>query len=188
MRSSIFAALASIAALPAAADPETFTIDPNHTFPSWEVGHMGLSIQRGRFNRTMGKVTVDTAAKTGTAEIVIDASSLDTGHPKLGEHLRGEQYFNVEKFPTLAFKAAQFTFEGDKVRAVAGDFTMLGVTRPVTLTAVTFNCALNSLTKKKVCGGDFVGTLKRSEFGLTRSMTAVTDEVTLHVNFEAIKD
>jgi polyisoprenoid-binding protein YceI len=188
MRPMIYAVLASIAALPAAAEPESFTIDPNHTYPSWEVGHMGLSVQRGRFNRTTGKVTIDTAARTGSAEIVIDAASLDTGHPKLGEHLRGEGYFNVEKFPTLTFKARQFTFDGDKVRAVAGDFTMLGVTKPVALTATTFNCALNSMTKKKVCGGDFVGTLRRSDFGLTRSMTSVTDEVTLHVNFEAIRD
>lgn len=187
-RFTLAAVAAATLALPALAEPETYTIDPNHTFPSYEIGHMGISVQRGRFNKTSGKITIDTAARTGSAEVVIDAASIDTGHPRLGEHLRGEQYFNVAKFPNLVFKGNAFTFEGDKVKSVAGELTMLGVTRPLTLTANTFNCAPHPVTKKKVCGGDFTGTLKRSEFGMTRSIPSSPDEVTLHIGVEANKD
>lgn len=184
----IVALLCTALALPALAEVESFTIDPNHTFPSYEIGHMGVSIQRGRFTKTSGKITIDTAARTGSLEVVIDAASIDSSHPKLNEHLRGESYFNVEKFPTLVFKASQFAFEGDKVKSVAGELTMLGVSRPVTLTAATFNCIPHPLTKKKVCGGDFFATIKRSEWGITRSMASSPDEVTLKVSVEAMKD
>ena len=112
-----------------------------HTFPSFELSHLGYSIQRGRFNTTAGKITLDTAAKKGTADITIDAASVDTGFDKLEEHLRGEDFFNVAKHPTITFKGDKFTFEGDKVKSVAGNLTILGVTRPVTLTASYFNCA-----------------------------------------------
>jgi len=182
------AVLALALALPAAAEPETFTIDPNHTFPSWEITHFGVSVQRGRFNKTSGKISMDTAAKTGTAEVIIDASSVDTGQPKLGEHLRGPDFFDVARFPSLAFKGTSFVFDGEKVKSVAGDLTLLGVTKPVTLNTVTFNCATHPAAKKKFCGGDFVATIKRSDWGLSKFVPMISDEVTLHVNLEAIKD
>jgi polyisoprenoid-binding protein YceI len=69
------------AALPAAAESESFTLDPNHTFASFEYKHFGLSTQRGRFTKLTGKATVDTAAKTGNLDVVIDASSIDVGPP-----------------------------------------------------------------------------------------------------------
>lgn len=175
-------------AIPAAAEPESFTIDPNHTFPSWEVMHFGVSVQRGRFNKTTGKISIDPGAKAGSAEIVIDASTLDTGHPKLGEHLRGPDFFDVAKYPTLTFKGTAFTFDGEKVKSVAGDLTMRDVTKPVTLNAVTYNCGTHPAAKRKFCGGDFVATLKRSDWGLGKFAPAVADEVTLRVSLEAIKD
>ena len=83
-----FAALAT--ALPAAAAVETYTIDPRHTFPSFEVMHFGVSLQRGRFNKTSGTVKVDTEARQGSVEVTIDATSVDTGLDKLEEHVRDE--------------------------------------------------------------------------------------------------
>ena len=188
MKRTAFALALAIFALPALAEPETFTIDPNHTFPGWEVMHFGVSVQRGRFNKTSGKISVDTAAKTGSAEIVIDASSLDTGHPRLGEHLRGPDFFDAAKYPTLTFKGTGFTFDGDKVKSVAGELTMRDVTRPVTLNAVTYNCGTHPAAKKKFCGGDFVAAVRRSDWGLGKFVPAVADEVTLRVSLEAIKD
>ena len=72
-----FAAL--LTALPAAAELESYTLDPNHTFPSWEINHFGYSTQRGRFDKTSGRITLDTVAKKGSADIAIDTPSLDTG-------------------------------------------------------------------------------------------------------------
>ena len=184
-RLALLAALA--ATLPATAS-ETYSLDARHTFPSFEVNHLGFSIQRGRFNKTAGKITLDTAAKTGTADITIDAASVDTGLDKLEEHLRGEDFFNVAKYPTITFKGDRFAFDGDKVKSVSGNLTILGVTRPVTLTANYFNCADHPMAKKKACGGDFVTAIKRSDFGMKYALPAVADDVTLRIQVEAFKD
>jgi polyisoprenoid-binding protein YceI len=187
-RIALAAALAgALATLPAAA-AESFTLDTTHTFPSFELNHLGFSIQRGRFNKTSGKVTLDTAAKSGTADITIDTASIDTGYGKLEEHLRGEDFFNVAKYPTITFKSDRFAFEGDKVKSVSGNLTILGVTKPVTLTANYFNCADHPMTKKKACGGDFVTTIKRTDFGMKYGVPAVADDVTLRIQVEALKD
>jgi polyisoprenoid-binding protein YceI len=186
-RLALAAALAgAIASLPAAA--ENFSLDVTHTFPSFEVSHLGFSIQRGRFNKTSGKIMLDAAAKQGTADITIDTASVDTGYAKLEEHLRGEDFFNVAMYPTITFKSDKFTFEGDKVNSVSGNLTILGVTKPVTLTASYFNCADHPMAKKKACGGDFVTTVKRSEFGMKTFLPAVGDDITLRIQVEALKD
>lgn len=187
-----FASIASAAlvalALPALAEPESYTLDPNHTFPAFEIGHFGYSIQRGRFNKTTGKIALDTAARSGSAEVAIDAASISTGHPKLEEHLKSEDFFDAAKYPQLTFRSKAFRFEGDKVAAVDGELTMHGVTQPVSLKAEYFNCAIHPMSKKKVCGADFSATIKRSDFGIKTYIPALADEVKLRINVEAIKD
>lgn len=178
---------AALACAPAIA-AESYTIDSRHTFPSFEVPHLGVSLQRGRFNRTTGKVTIDPAANAGTAEIVIDAASIDTGLDKLEEHLRAEDFFNVAAHPTITFKGDRFAFEGENVKSVSGELTMLGVTRPVTFNATHFACAIHPMAKRKLCGGEFVATLKRSEFGMKYAIGMVADEVKLRIQVEAFKD
>ncbi len=178
----------ALATLPAVAAPESYSLDSRHTFPSFELNHLGFSIQRGRFNKTAGKITLDSAARKGTADITIDAASIDTGLDKLEEHLRGEDFFNVAKFPTITFKGDQFAFDGDKVKSVAGTLTILGVSKPVTLTAAYFHCADHPMTKKKACGGDFTTTIKRTDFGMKYAVPAVADDVTLRIQVEAFKD
>ena len=180
------AALAT--ALPSAAEVQTFTIDPAHTRPTYEVMHLGYSLQRGRFNKTSGKITFDTTAKQGSADVTIDATSIDSGVPKLDEHLKSEDFFNVAKNPTITFKSSNFAFDGERVKNVSGDLTMNGVTRPVTLTANLFQCAPNPMNKKPQCGGDFITTVKRSDFGMKYAIPALGDEVTLRIPVEAIKD
>lgn len=183
------AAVAALATtLPAFAAPETFTIDPGHTFPSFEVSHFGMSLQRGRFNKTTGKVTLDRAAKSGSVEVSIDAASVDTGHPKLEEHLRAADFFNVAAHPTITFKGSKLNFEGDKVKSVDGELTMLGVTKPVTLAAQNFNCGNHPMNKKVMCGAEFTTTIKRTEWGMKYAVPAVADDVLLRINVEAYKD
>lgn len=184
----ILASLAAAAAFPTLAAPESYSVDPRHTFPSFEVSHLGFSTQRGRFNKTTGKITLDREAKTGTVEIEIDAASVDSGLDKLEEHLRSEDFFNAAKYPTLTFKSTGMTFNSDKPASVTGDFTMLGVTRPVTLTVHAFNCGVHPINKKDVCGADVSATIKRSEFGMTKYVPGVSDEVKLQIQVEAFKD
>jgi polyisoprenoid-binding protein YceI len=188
MKRVIFSAAALLAALPAAAELETFTVDPRHTFPSYEVGHLGYSFQRGRFNRTSGKITLDTAARQGSAEIAIDTASVSTGLEKLEEHLRSEDFLNAAKFPQLTFKSTSLSFDGDKVRKASGDLTIAGITRPVVFDVTYFNCGIHAMTKRKICGADMSTTVKRSEFGMKYGLPALADDVLLRVNVEAIKD
>lgn len=187
MKKTLFAMLAAAVAAPALA-AESYSVDPRHTFPSFEVSHLGFSTQRGRFNKTSGKIVLDRQAKTGSVDIVIEAASVDTGLDKLEEHMRGEDFFNAEKFPTLTFKSRAVKFNGDKPSAVEGDFTMLGVTRPLTLAITAFNCGVHPINKKDVCGADAVATVRRSEFGMTKYVPGVGDDVKLFIQVEAFKD
>ncbi|HSD61312.1 MAG TPA: YceI family protein [Burkholderiales bacterium] len=187
MNKILLAILAASVAAPALA-AESYTLDSRHTYPSFEVNHLGFSTQRGRFNKTSGRIVLDRQAKTGSVDVVIEAASVDTGLDKLEEHLRGEEFFNAEKFPTLSFKSRAVTFSGDKPATVEGDFTLLGVTRPVTLTITAFNCGVHPLTRKDLCGADATATIKRSEFGMTKYVPGVGDEVKLSIQVEATKD
>src|SRR5882672_3974569 len=93
----VFAVMgASVPALAA----DTYTLDPNHSFPRFEINHFGFSTHRGQFNKTAGKLVLDRAAKTGSVEITVQTASIGTDDPKLEEHLRSPDFFNVEKFPT----------------------------------------------------------------------------------------
>jgi polyisoprenoid-binding protein YceI len=183
------AALAAmLTTLPAAAEIESYTVDPNHTFPAFEIGHFGYSFQRGRFNKTSGKITLDSARKMGSADIAIDTASVSTGHEKLEQHLRSEDFFNSTKYPQMTFKSSSLAFEGDKVASASGDLTLLGVTKPVTFKVDYFFCAPHPMTKKKVCGADLTATIKRSDYGMKTYLPVVADDVLLRVNVEAIKD
>lgn len=188
-RPAFIAAFAALmTALPAMAQVETYTIDPRHTFPSYEISHFGMSLQRGRFNKTAGKVTVDRAAKSGSVEVTIDVASIDTGLERLEEHIRSEDFLFAASHPTITFKGTQMTFDGDKVKSVSGDLTMRGVTRPVTLNATLFACGNHPVNKKPMCGGEFVAQVKRSEWGIVKYTSSLADDMTLRINVEAFKD
>ena len=180
----IAAALA--AALPVAAQ-ETYTVDAGHTVPAFEVKHLGMSTQRGLFTKASGKITIDRAAKKGTADITIDMNSVSTSVPKLNEHLKADDFFGAEKFPTATFKGNDFKFEGDKLVSVGGNLTLKGVTKPVTLTVTAFNCGTHPMNKKAMCGAEVTGTVKRSDFGMKYAVPAVGDDIKLVIQVEAFK-
>ena len=81
-----------------------------------------------------------------------------------------------------------FKFEGDKLASINGELTIKGVTKPVTLAVASFNCAPHPFTKKEVCGANASTTIKRSEFNAGKNVPAVSDEVTLNIVVEAIKE
>lgn len=167
---------------------DSYTIDPNHTFPVFEVNHLGFTTQRGRFNKSSGRITLDMAAKKGSVDLVVDTTSIDMGFPLWDEHMQAEGFFNTAKFPTMTFKSNQLIFDGDKVVAAEGEFTLLGVTRPLRLAVHGFKCGTNPITRKAMCGADISATLKRSEFGMTKYVPAISDEVKISSPVEAYKD
>lgn len=188
MKPTLAALLAVAVSAPALAAPVTYTIDPNHTYPTFEVDHLGYSIQRGRFNKSSGRITLDTAAHQGSVELSIDATSIDMGFAKWNENMRGENYFNTDAYPTITFRANQFTFDGDRPIAAHGQLTLLGITKPVTLTIQRFHCAPHPLFKRDTCGADITASLKRSEFGMTKYIPSIGDEVRLLISVEANRE
>ena len=179
---------AAFAALPALAEVETFNIDPRHTFPAYEIGHFGYSLQRGRFNKTQGKITLDTEAKSGTVEVAIDTASVSSGVDQLDERLRGEDFFDSARSPQMTFKAAELTFDGDRVRQARGTLTIRGISQPVTFEVTHFKCGINLTILRKVCGADMTAKIRRSDFDMKYGLPMLADEVLLRVNVEAIKD
>ena len=181
-------ALTAGASVAAIAAPETYAIDNNHTFPKFEYSHFGYSLQQSRFDKTSGKITIDRAAKTGSADITIDTKSVNTGFDVFNGHLKGDGFFEVEKFPTITYKASSFKFEGDKLAAIDGNLTVKGITKPVTLTLTGFNCMPHPMSRKDTCGANATAKVKRSEFNLAKYVPNVGDEVTLSIVVEAVKE
>ena len=181
-------ALTASLGIPAFAAPETYVIDGAHSFPSFSYTHLGFSTQQSKFDKTAGTVALDRAAKTGSLDVSIDATSVNTGSEVFNGHIKGEDYFNVEKFPAITFKSSNFKYDGDKVAAITGDLTIKGVTRPVTLAVTSFNCAPHPFTKKEMCGANASTKIKRSEFNAGKNAPAVSDEVTLNIVVEAVKE
>ena len=179
------ATLLAVCASSAFAD--TYNIDPSHTYPSFEADHMGLSVWRGKFDKTSGTVSLDRAAKTGTLDISIDAASIDFGFDKMNSHAKSAEMFNVEKFPTVSYKSKSLKFDGDKLVSVDGELTMLGVTKPVTLTVNKFKCIIHPRLKREVCGANAIAEFKRTDFGLNYATPAFAPEVKLAIQVEAIK-
>ena len=182
------AAIAGIA-LPALAAPENYTVDPTHTYPNIEFSHMGLSVWRGKFNKTSGKIVLDRAAKSGTVEITIDASSINFGLAAMDEKARSDDFFDTAKFPTASYKGT-IRFAGDKPRTVDGQITIRGITHPATLSINMFNCMPHPMLKKEVCGADAEGELNWSEYGMKMSQYGQGDagKVRLRIQVEALKD
>ncbi len=171
----------------ASAFAQTYNIDPNHTYPSFEADHMGISVWRGKFTKSSGTVTLDRAKKTGTANITIDASSIDFGNANLNEHAKGPDMFDVKKYPTAIYKGTSMKFDGDKPIAVEGEFTLHGVTKPLTLKINKFKCIIHPMLKREVCGADASADFKRTDFGISYGTPLFSPEVHLAIEVEAIK-
>jgi polyisoprenoid-binding protein YceI len=162
------AAISTVIAGPSIAAQTIYNIDPNHTYPSFEADHFGgVSVWRGKFTKSSGTVTIDREAKTGTVAVDIDPSAIDTGNSKLDEHLKGENFFNIAKYPTASYKGSTILFDGDKPIKVIGDLTLHGVTKPVNLTINSFKCFVNPILKREVCGADASGEFDRADFGVS---------------------
>jgi polyisoprenoid-binding protein YceI len=185
-------------ALPLAvtAAPESYTLDPYHSFLHFEVEHLnGMSRVRGRFDKVSGKITLDQTAKIASLDVTVPTAAISTGDNDKGsrsrsrdEHLRSPDFFNVTEFPTLTFKSTKVVFKGDMPTAIEGNATLLGVTKPLTLQVENFKCGPHPATKKAMCGGNASGTIKRSDFGMKFLIPVVGDEQKLWMGMESYKD
>ena len=176
----VFAAQAQPSAAP------SFTLDPTHTSVHFEVVHMGTSTLRGRFDKASGSVQFDPQAQQLDVGISVDTASVSSGVPLLDAQLRGSAMLAVDANPQAFFTARSARFEGSVPREVRGEFTLRGISQPLTLRALRWNCALNPRFRREVCGGDFEAFIDRSAFGITHSLPFVADRVRLLIQVEGI--
>jgi polyisoprenoid-binding protein YceI len=176
--------LALIFTSSAFAAPEIFYLDANHTYPRFSYTHMGYSTQLSRFDKTTGVVVLDSEAKTGSVDVTIDMTSVDTGSA-LNEHIQGKDFLDTAAYPTATFKSTSVKFDGDTPVAVNGNLTIKGVTKPVTLTVTSFKHALHPMMKRDAIGADASTMVKRSDFNMGKYAPLVGDEVAITIALEA---
>ncbi|SAK60724.1 YceI family protein [Caballeronia ptereochthonis] len=181
-------ALAASLSFSAFADVATYQFDPSHTYPAFEADHIGgLSVWRGKFDKSQGTVTLDRASRTGTVEVMTDIASVHTGSTKLDQELQSDQFFDASKFPEASYKGT-IRFKGDKPVSVVGNLTMHGVTKPLTLNIDSFKCMPHPMLKREVCGVDAVGEFDRGDFGVDFGKTyGFSMKTKLLISAEALK-
>lgn len=173
----------------AQAEPMKYTFDPLHTQIHFTVNHLGFSNSTGKFLKFDGSFLFDEAKPdSGSVAVTIDVNSLNMDDAVWEQHLKAADMFNVEQFPSMGFKSRKVEMTGAKTANMTGDLTLLGQTKPVTL-AVTLNkCGEHPMSKKQTCGFSATGTIKRSEWGMTKGIPMVGDDVQLRIEVEASSD
>ncbi len=189
MKIALPAALLTLAAGSALAAPVTYQVDPSHTYPSFEGDHFGgLSVWRGKFTKTAGTIVYDKDQGAGTVDITVDTTSIDFGMPKLDEHAQSADLFDVAKYPTATYKGTLVNFKNGAPTQVQGQFTLHGVTHPLTLTINSFKCIINPMSKKEVCGADAAGSFQRNDYGMSfGDKYGFKMDVKLQIQVEAIR-
>ena len=187
---AIVAAASALSAFSAGAfaAPETFNVEPTHTYPRFEYSHFGYSLQQSRFDKTTGSITLDKAARTGSVDVTIDTTSVNTGYPLFNQHIQGEDFFDTAKYPTITYKSTKVNFDGDKPATIEGNLTLKGVTKPVTLTVTSFQTMPHPMVKKDALGANAYTTVKRTDFNMGKNAPYVGDEVRIDIAIEAIKE
>ena len=174
------------------AEMARYDVDPDHSSIEFSVAHMVVSKTKGRFTDYKGFVEMDPEGlKIKAIEAMINTASVNTMHEKRDGHLKNEDFFNVEKYPTMTYKMKYSRKEGDNIIAI-GDLTMLGVTREVTLTG-KFNGLVKDPGGNTRAGFTAEGKLNRKDFGMNWSKLldsggmVVGDDITLKLEIECIK-
>jgi len=179
-------ALVTVAAASALAAPVAYTVDSSHTFPRFSYSHLGFSTQLSTFSKTTGTVVFDAQAKTGSVDIVIDTTTVNTGSTDFNGHIQGEDFLDTAKFPTATFKSSKVVFAGDKPASIEGQLTIKGVSKPVTLTVTSFQAVPHPMMKVPALGANAFVTIKRTEFNAGKYAPYVGDEVRIDIAIEAL--
>jgi len=181
--------IAMIGASVAKAEAVHYTLDPAHTYPSFEADHFGVSTWRGKMNHSSGTVTLDRAAHRGNVDVSIDLKSIDFGLEALNSWAVGAEFFNTAQFPAATFTGKFSKFNGDVPTEIDGQLTLHGVTRPLTLTLASFACKPHPMLKRELCGADAFGNFQRDQFGLAAGKDyGFKMDVALRIQVEALKD
>jgi polyisoprenoid-binding protein YceI len=180
-----------LCAAPPAASAEAvrYTLDPEHTFASFEADHLGISTWRGKFERSRGTVVLDRAARRGTVEAEVETASVAFGLAAMDEKARSAELFDAARFPVARFRAQLTGFVDGAPTQAVGTLELHGVTQPLTLQIRSLRCIPHPLHQRELCGADLAGTLQRDAFGIDAGKDYGFDmAVPLQVQVEALRD
>jgi polyisoprenoid-binding protein YceI len=166
---------------------DKYTLDNSHSYVDWKISHFGFSSPSGKWMAD-GTLELDQAKpQDSKVDVTINVANVITGIPKLDEHLKGEDFFDVAKYPTATFVSKKIVMTGKETAKVEGMLTLRGVTKPVTLDVKLNKAAVSPITNKMTAGFTATANIKRSEFGMTTYLPGLGDEVKLNIEVEANK-
>lgn len=175
-----------VSLLPIGAIAAKYELDPTHTYPHFQISHLGFSTMGGMFTHTKGSFEMDQDKGTGSVSVTIDASSIFTGFKKRDDHLRSPDFFNVNEFPEITFKSTSVKFKGKTAATVKGKLTIMGTSKNVTLDVDKIHCGANPFNKKPTCGFNATTMVKRSDFGMKYGLPAIGDDLAIRLEAEGV--
>lgn len=184
---TIFSAFALLTIINANANSkaEKFILDPTHTNITWSANHVGFSNPNGKFAKSSGVMFLDEVnPESSSVDVEIDMSGIITGFEDFDKHLKGADFFNVEKFKTAKFVSTKVEVLAKDIAKIHGNLTLLGVTKPVILEAKLNKIGRHPFTLKKTAGFSATATIKRSDFGIKYGLSLVSDEVKIAFEVE----
>ncbi len=171
----------------AQAAPAHFTLESPHTQIIFSVSHLGFSHSYGKFTGYSGNIVFDPEAPASSSvDVSIDAKSLELNDAKWNEHVRGADFLDAEKFPTITFKSTKIDVTGDKTANITGDLTIHGVTKPVVLAATLNKFDKHPMSGKQVAGFSATASIKRSDFGVSYGLPNVGDDLKIIIEVETV--
>ncbi|NCT85131.1 MAG: polyisoprenoid-binding protein [Comamonadaceae bacterium] len=178
----------ALLACTAQAAPVTYEIDPTHTYPSFEADHMGLSVWRGKLNKSSGSIVYDKAAGSGSVDVSMELASIDFGLDAMNAWARGKDFFDLDgKPPTARFQGRFDGAAGGAPSRLVGELTLNGRSKPVTLAIHQLKCMPHPMLKRDWCGADASGSFNREDFGLAAGKDyGFKMDVNLRIQVEAV--
>jgi len=173
-------------AVSAQAAPETYVIDNSQTVANFSISMLGVSNKPHKFEKTSGKVVLDPVTQTGSAEVTIDAASVNTGLAMLDSQMQSADFFDTANFPVITFKSSKLSLGGEQM-SLTGDLTIKGVTKSVTLAVTRFKCSAYTAFQGDICIANASVTIKRSEFNMGKYMFLAGNDVSLNLVIGAVK-
>ena len=185
----MFALMGTSVGAPAAlAQTVAYSISSADTHVHWEVRHFGTSTHRGRFDNVSASIDLDRVHQRGNVSVTIATAVVDSGVGALDCMLRSGTFLASAAHPKAYFVSSNVLFDADRLKEARGEFTLRGISRPLTLRALQFSCRADPATTREICGGDFEAEFLRSDYGITFGLPFVGDKVRLVIQVEAVRE
>lgn len=166
---------------------DDYTIDAANSSVRFSVSHFLLFTAHGRFDTISGNITLDRAARDGSLDVAIIASSINTDHAQRDENLRSPNFFNTAAHSRVIYQSSAVKYADQIPVKVEGSLTLLGVTRPVALDISSLQCETEPTNKREVCHATASTQINRSDFGMTYGLPLIGDEIKLIFDITAFK-